>query len=270
MIKFLLTIPPLLIACIMTLSCSGSAVNLQDSYQKLSPQKPVEFPEPAQDNLIVTISNIADDRSSYKNRIEMYVNQKKIEPSWLRSNLDRKNVYSLRLKPGYYDIQAVYYAMVGWGEEKYVITNPDLISVLPDQRTELACILTKKSNGTPVNRNPKFVVSYQPLGPVNSAGTLTPVSEVKEGKTAVVMEASPARRGTEGSDTFLQINTIPENARVFVDDKLVGQSPVRIQVDGAVDHAVQAAKEGYQTTVKYVDHSGLKSGINFLLIELQK
>jgi hypothetical protein len=85
-----------------------------------------------------------------------------------------------------------------------------------------------------------------------------------------MVEAKPARPDVEGADAFLQINTIPENARVFVDDKLVGQSPVRIKLDATVDHAVQISCEGYQTVVKYVDHAGLKPGINFLLIELLK
>lgn len=268
--KFFMAIPPLLIAGVLMMHCSGSAVNLQESYEKLSPQKPVEFPEPAEDNLIVSIANIADEHSSYKNRVEMYVNQKKIEPNWLRSNLDRRNVYSMRLKPGYYDVQAVYYATVGWGEEKYVISNTDLISVPPNQRTLLQCTLTKNSNGTPVIKNLRFIVTHQPLGPSPDAGTLTAASEAKGSKTATGMATNPARPEEEGADTFLQINTVPEYAHVFVDDKLIGQSPVRIKVDAAVDHAVQIAKDGYLTAVKYVDHTGLKRGINFLLIELQK
>lgn len=264
--KFFLTIPPLLIAGVMMMHCSGTAVNLQESYQKLSPQKPVEYPEPAEDNLIVTIANIADDRSSYKNRIEIYVNQKKIEPNWVRSNLDRKNVYSMRLKPGFYDLQAVYYATVGWGEEKFVISNPGLISVLPEQRTMLTCTLAKNSNGTPLNKNPHFALAYQPLGPIHSP---TPLAEANEKKTAAVVEANPTRQEVEGADTYLQINTIPENARVYVDDKLAGQSPVRVKVDATVDHAVQISADGYKTVVKYLDRKDLKAGSNFLLIELQ-
>jgi len=269
--KFLIAIPPLLlISSLLTLHCSGSAVNLQESYQKLSPLKPVEFPEPAEDNLIVTIANIADERASYKNRIEFYVNQKRIQPSWLPSNLDRKNVYSLRLKPGYYDVQAVYYATVGWGEEKYIISNTDLISVPPDQRTLLNCVLTKKTNGALLSKNPHFTITYEPIAQTHSVGTPAAQTEAKANKTAVMTLAQSSKREAEEGDTFLQINTIPENARVFVDDKLVGQSPRRLKIDPTVDHAVQISCEGYQTVVKYVDHTGLKTGTNFLLIELQK
>lgn len=288
---------PLLLMIILSvfLGCSSSIVSIQDSYKQILPQKPLEFAEPTQDNLQIKISNIADKGSSYKNRIELYINQKKIQANWIPSNLDRSNVFTMRLKPGYYDVKAVYFAFVGWNEEKYAITGSELIAILPDQRTLLSCPLVKKSDGTPVIKNPRFDITYEALTatgenekpapailkPINAqtrTRTQKADTTVRDVRTEKKSE-SPLPQGQNknlivtdfvGKGITLQINTVPENARIIIDEKYVGQAPLRIKVDSATNHVIQISNEGYQSAIKYIDCSSLKGDVYHLLIELQE
>ena len=148
------------------IGCAGSGKLLMDeTYSALKPIKQLELPEQIENNLVVKISNVADEASSYKNRLELYLNNRLIEPNWLVSNVQNTFIYKMKLKPGYYEVKAFYYAYVGWGDEKFRIESQELVRVTPTTRTILTCPITKKPNGVPVNKKMYFKVKTELLIP---------------------------------------------------------------------------------------------------------
>ena len=69
----------------------------------------------------------------------------------------------MRVRPGYYDVKAVYYAYIGWGEEKYTIESQDLIKVYSDKITKAYANIVKKPNGEPVNKKMFFSQSHESI-----------------------------------------------------------------------------------------------------------
>lgn len=148
---------------LIIIGCTGGTLSVDESYAVLKPVKQLELPEQVSENLIVKVSNVADEGSSYKNYLELFINGKKIQPNWAVSNVQRTYVYKLRLRPGYYKVRAKYYAYVGWGEEKYPIESQELVKVLPDKKTILTCDIQKEPNGVPVNKKMYFKKKIEPL-----------------------------------------------------------------------------------------------------------
>jgi hypothetical protein len=136
--------------------CSGGQITIDEAYAVLRPVKQLELPDQIEDNLVISISNVADQGSSYKNTVSLYVNDKEILPNWLISNVENTFTYRLKVKPGYYDIKARYYAYVGWGEEKFDIVSQELIKVTHDRRTLVSCHIAKQQSGEPVNKRLYF------------------------------------------------------------------------------------------------------------------
>ena len=64
----------------------------------------------------------------------------------------------------------------------------------------------------------------------------------------------------------LQINTAPTGADVIVDDKYIGQTPLRVQIDRDNDHILQLSLKGYEDVIKYFDKTqfGREKTIHFL------
>ncbi len=131
--------------------CAGGRITVDQSYEQLRPVKPLELPEQVNVNLVVILDNVANETDSYKNYVELFINDKKVEPNWLVTNVQDKYVYRLRVRPGYYDVRAKYIAYVGWGEEDYEIKSRDLVRVQHDKKMVVECSITKHPNGTPVN-----------------------------------------------------------------------------------------------------------------------
>jgi len=155
----------------LTFSCAGGRITVDQSYQQLSPVKPLELPEQIHDNLVVVLDNVANETDSYKNYVELYINDKKIEPNWLVTNVQDKYVYRLRVRPGYYDVRAKYYAYVGWGEDDYEIKSHKLVRVQHDKRTVVECYITKNPNGTPVNTPLYFETRTEEYSKTSTAKT---------------------------------------------------------------------------------------------------
>ncbi|OGB98371.1 hypothetical protein A2V82_14100 [candidate division KSB1 bacterium RBG_16_48_16] len=152
-----------LFVALLIVGCAGGTLTVEESYDVLRPVKQLDLPEQVSENLIIKISNVADERSSYKNRVEAFINDKKIEPNWLISNIENTYTYSLRVRPGYYKVKSYYYAYVGWGEEKYLIETHDLVAVLPGKITTVSCDIVKEDNGVPVNKKMYFKQEAQPI-----------------------------------------------------------------------------------------------------------
>jgi hypothetical protein len=152
-----------LIVAFVLSGCSGGQITIDEAYAVLRPVKQLELPDQVEDNLVIIISNVADQGSSYKNTVSLYVNGKEILPNWLVSNVENTFTYKLKVKPGYYDIKARYYAYVGWGEEKFDIVSQELIPVAHDQRTVVSCHIAKQQSGEPVNKRLYFKTKSETL-----------------------------------------------------------------------------------------------------------
>ncbi len=56
----------------------------------------------------------------------------------------------------------------------------------------------------------------------------------------------------------LQINTTPSGADVTVDDRYLGQSPLKVTVTADQNHVVQISRAGYQDVLKLIDAKDLR------------
>ena len=153
----------LAIGLVIVAGCAGGKVTVDQAYRVLKPVKQLELPRQVAENLVIIIDNVADETSSYKNHVDLYVNDKLVLPNWAVSNVERTFTYRLKLKPGYYKVRADYFAYVGWGEEKYPILAEDLVRVTHDKKTILRCKIAKQPNGEPVNKKMFFKVETEPL-----------------------------------------------------------------------------------------------------------
>ncbi|NOY58999.1 MAG: hypothetical protein GXO75_08710 [Calditrichaeota bacterium] len=171
--------------------CAGGKITVDQAYRELTPVKQLELPEQITDNLVIKISNVADDGSSYKNHLNLYINDKLIQPDWAVSNIENTFTYKLKLKPGYYKVRAEYFAYIGWGEEKFSIMTQKLVRITHDRRTFLKCNIAKEPNGTPVNKKMYFKVNTEPLV-MEKSESLTGVKELSSKKGAGMI--SPQRK----------------------------------------------------------------------------
>jgi len=255
----------LLFFSVLFMACAAKRISIDEAYSVLRPLKQLELPEQVTDNLKITIDNVADEGTSYKNYVEVFVNDKYVTPNWDVSNIESNYTYKLKVQPGYYKIKANYNAYIGWGEDKYKIkTLEEFVRVTHDKRTIVYYELVKKSNGLPVDKNMYFKVKTEPLEslPDTNPENITADYQQKQG----IVKSSINK-----DMIIIQINTIPENARIIVDDKTIGLAPIKVEVDRNSDHIVQIAADGYKTAVKYLDQSALQENKIFHLIhELEK
>jgi hypothetical protein len=263
-----------LVAALLFMGCGSSQVSVDESYLSLSPVKELQMPSDVPQNLTVTLSNVADQSSSYKNYVELYINDKLVNPDWAVTNVQNTWKYELKLRPGYYRIKAKYFAFIGWGEEDYEILTHDLVPVSVDRKTVLNCRIAKKGNGEPVDKKMYFDVEhfmlseknkplvqpmpsqsdnsreprlrYQPQSPSMSPAPQSPMPEKR----------SPVRRPEpDDKKVILQINTIPENAQVIINDRFIGNSPMRTRVNPKWDQVIQITHEGYRAAIKVLDRT---------------
>lgn len=153
--KFSLVLSLLLVSVFFLIGCKG-AISVDETYNNIRPVKQLELPDQVQENFVVTIKNVADQSSSYKNRVDLYINDRRINPDWLVSNVQNTFTYKMRLRPGYYKIRAEYFAYIGWGEDKYDIISEELVRIQHDKKTVSSATIVKKPNGEPVNKKMYF------------------------------------------------------------------------------------------------------------------
>ena len=251
----------LILFSVVLLACSAKRISIDQAYSSLRPLKQIELPEQVTDNLHIIIDNVADEGTSYKNYVQVFVNDKSLTPNWDISNTETNYTYKLKVRPGYYKIKANYFAYIGWGEEKYEIkTLEEFVRVPHDKITVVHYDIVKKSNGMPVDKNMYFKLKTEPL-------VVQPNSHTGN----VVATQQSIQSDVRSDEIVLQINTVPDNARIIVDDKTIGLAPIKIKVDRNVDHIVQIVADGYKTAVKYLDHSNLQNKTIFHLVqELEK
>lgn len=116
-------------------------------------------------NLYIRIENVADQRTSYKNRLDLLVNNFLIEPEQEITNITSDYTYRLSLQPGIYKIKALYYASTGWEEKSFkIIPRDEQVMIFSDKKAVLKVTLRKDSWGAPVDKVTYFDVSYEPFG----------------------------------------------------------------------------------------------------------
>lgn len=257
--KRTILITSLMITAALFFSCAASRITVDEAYNALRPVKQLELPEQVEDNLVIVIENVADEGTSYKNFVELYVNDKLVEPNWLVTNVQDTWEYRLKVRPGYYKINAKYFAYIGWGEDDYEIVSDELVLVRHDQRTVVSTEIVKKPNGEPVNNTMYFKTKTENLdGVPASSGTVN-------------MDAAASTAVSPASQIDMQINTSPEHAKIIIDDTVVGESPLKYAVDRNSDHIIQASAPGYKTRTRFFnkDEFADKKSI-YVILNLEK
>jgi len=267
MSRKVLTFFVLLLLSAFLLSCAGrKTLQPAETYFALRPVEdlPVYDLENIPVNLEVVIDNVADMTTSYKNRAELYINGHLIRPEKPTSNIQKTYRYRLKLRPGIYEVHGYYYALDGFVERKYTIRPQTKVMVKPGTLTRVTCEIQKNWDGTPVDKKLLFSVAYEPLSGSSIApeapATIPKPSARSETPPAVPLTSRPPvqkpvpRQKAEKNLIVLQVNTAPSGANVIVDDRYIGQSPVRVLVDRTTSHILQLSLDGYEDVIKYLDH----------------
>lgn len=148
--------------------CAGTQrIKYDETFLRVKPAAPlpeaVAKKQPV--NLYIKIENVADARTSYKNRLDLFVNNFLIEPEQEITNVTSDYIYRLSLQPGIYKIKALYYASTGWEEKSFKILPRDAqVMIFPDKKLVMKVSLRKDSWGAPVDKVTNFDVAYEALG----------------------------------------------------------------------------------------------------------
>lgn len=276
----ILTLLSLALMLALVAGCGGGKLTTRAASQKL---KPVEaLPEREQSqmpvNLSIKIANVADATSSYGNFVELFINGKAIAPENPENNLKSTYRYNLRLQPGIYEVKAKYHVIGFWKERVYEIGTDEPVKVLPGQRTELSINLDKDSRGFLRQKKNQFTIRYADLDVPQRVvlQRVAPQKEVGVDKKPEIIEVRPKTEApimprTAAEGVTLQINTVPVGADIYVDDRFVGQSPVRVVVRRDQGHVIQIASEGYREHLKVLDAGELKGKNDLqIIVRLEK
>ncbi|MDZ7399234.1 MAG: hypothetical protein ONB37_03610 [candidate division KSB1 bacterium] len=156
------------LAIIRFLSCAPQQrINSGDAYLRIKPAAPlpeaVAKRQPV--NLVVNILNVADTRTSYKNHLDLFINDRfLVLPNEEITNITSDYHYRLSLQPGIYKIKALYYASTGWQEKAYkILPRDEQVMIFADKRAILKVALRKDSWGAPVDKVTFFDINYEPI-----------------------------------------------------------------------------------------------------------
>jgi hypothetical protein len=149
------------------ISCAGyQKIKYDETFLRIKPAAPlpeaVAKKQPV--NLYVEIENVADMRTSYKNHLDLIVNNYLILPEQEITNVTNDYTYRISLQPGIYKVKALYYASTGWEEKAFkILPRDEQVMVFPDKKAVLKVTLRKDSWGAPVDKVTHFDVSYEPF-----------------------------------------------------------------------------------------------------------
>jgi hypothetical protein len=289
---------------------AGGKLTTDRAYSELKPKEQLPERELRElpDNLLVKIDNVADAGKSYQNYVALYINGREVAPIEKLTNMTSTYSYPLRLQHGVYEVRAEYHAVGYWREQTFDIKTDEAVKIIPGQRTILTCRLDKDHRGRPLQKNVQFRMQYETLAeasqPVSSVRIAVPspapavveppvtvvrpvplVEEVTprapEPRTIVIQPAPSVERVQPVAEPrdlpvltdqtlTLQINTTPSGADVIIDDRYVGQSPLKVAVTANQNHVVQISRPGHQEIMKVIDAKELR-GQNMLqlLVKLE-
>jgi len=287
----------LLLAVGLAACGSGAKLTTDRAYKELKPKAQLperelrELPE----NLLVKIENVADAGKSYRNYVVLYVNGREVAPVEKLTNMSSTYSYPLRLQHGVYEIKAEYHSVGYWREQTFEIKTDEPVKIVPGQRTVLVCRLDKDYKGRPIQKNVQFRMKYETLAETSETASVarvapriaapapiiieraeprvdvTPqplVEEVTPATKTIIIEPEPrvARvqpapepvEETRSGMLNLQINTTPSGADVIIDDRYVGQSPLKVAVTANQNHVVQISRAGHVEIMKMLDAKELR------------
>ena len=284
----------LLLAVGLAACGAGGKLTTERAYSELKPKEQLperelrELPE----NLLVKIENVADAGKSYRNYVVLYVNGREVAPIEKLTNMSSTYSYPLRLQHGIYEIKAEYHNVGYWREQTFEIKTDEPVKIVPGQRTVLTFRLDKDYKGRPIQKNAQFRMRYEPLAEAGETASVARVApkiaapapmlieraEPKVAPQPLVEEVAPATKTiiiepeprparvqpvpepieeTRGMLT-LQINTTPSGADVIIDDRYVGQSPLKVAVTANQNHVVQISRPGHVEIMKVLDAKELR------------
>lgn len=197
-------------------------------------------------NLEVIVRNVADQAASNKNEFKLYINNKLIQPSNKVDNTTRNYFYTLKLQPGLYDVKGTYYWHDGWTDARTDIKTQELVQVDDRGRTILEKEIPKDWRGIVKGKNLLFDVNYE---------SFEKKSETLISSEKPVLESSKPdvkQVGVLENKIKLQINTDPSNSDIYIDDQMIGQSPISWWVDESTSHVVQARYDNYRSAFRIV------------------
>jgi hypothetical protein len=155
-----------LVLIILIVGCAGTKkINVNDAYLKVKPVAPLpqHVTNKQAPNLIIRINNVADLSSSYKNRVDLYINEFLVRPDEEITNVKSNYFYKVRLQPGIFEIKAKYYASTGWQEKTFKITARDRVMIFPDKQALLKINLKKNNWGGLEDKISFFDLSYDTI-----------------------------------------------------------------------------------------------------------
>ena len=151
---------------VLIVGCAGTKkINVNDAYLKVKPVAPLPqyVTNKQAPNLIIRINNVADLSSSYKNKVDLYINEFLIRPDEEITNVKSNYFYKVRLQPGIFEIRAKYYASTGWQEKTFNITARDRVMIFPDKQALLKINLKKNNWGGLEDKISYFDLTYDTI-----------------------------------------------------------------------------------------------------------
>ena len=295
--RFIAKAGTLLLAAGLAACGAGGKLTTDRAYSELKPkeQLPERELRTLPENLVVKIENVADAGKSYQNYVVLYVNGREVAPVEKLTNMSSTYTYPLRLQHGVYEIKAEYHSVGYWREQTFEIKTDEPVKIVPGQRTVLVCRLDKDYKGRPIQKNVQFRTRYETLAEATETASVTRVApkivtpapvlierveprvtvtppplieEVTPATKTIIIEPEPraarVQPAPEPLDEMrsgmltLQINTTPSGADVIIDDRYVGQSPLKVAVTANQNHVVQIARAGHQEIMKVLDAKELR------------
>lgn len=295
--RFIAKAGTLLLAAGLAACGAGGKLTTDRAYSELKPkeQLPERELRTLPENLVVKIENVADAAKSYQNYVVLYVNGREVAPVEKLTNMSSTYTYPLRLQHGVYEIKAEYHSVGYWREQTFEIKTDEPVKIVPGQRTVLVCRLDKDYKGRPIQKNVQFRTRYETLAEATETAsvarvapkivapapvliervephvTVTPpplIEEVAPATKTIIIEPEPRAARvqpapepldeTRSGMLTLQINTTPSGADVIIDDRYVGQSPLKVAVTANQNHVVQIARAGHQEIMKVLDAKELR------------
>jgi hypothetical protein len=249
---------------IFLITSCGTSTGLvgTDAASRIKPVQQITFKESQLPvNLEVIVHNVADQAASNKNEFRLYINDKLIQPSNKVDNTTKNYFYTLKLQPGLYDVKGTYYWHDGWTDARTDIKTQELVQVDDRGRTILEKEIPKDWRGIVKGKNLLFDVNYESFEKISE----TPSSNEKPDFESSMVDVKQV--GLLENKIKLQINTDPSNSDIYIDDQMVGQSPISWWVDKSTSHVVQARYDNFRSAFRIVSPEEMYSQDKVIIIQ---
>jgi len=243
-----------------------------DAYDELEPID--ALPEPTREhNVVVKINNVADVGTSSKNWAELYINDERIQLRDEVKGYQKDYSFHLRLKSGVYKIKAVYFAK--GGKKEYEITTEDgRLRAYPDRRTVLSITLDKKLDGELKSEKNHFKETTESLTKTSTQSEVEQnIESESSSKASPVLPAktiTPKSLNELKNTITMNIRSVPNSAKIYIDGKFKGRSPLKVDVDPNENHEVKFSLLGFVPRTVFIDAKYFQDkGVFYLKRRLQ-